>query len=322
MEQQPILFIKHIFNLNFAFFADTMNDTIHYSECPCCKGRHIRKTLLAKDHTVSGELFEIWNCSNCTACFTQNIPSANNIGKYYQSENYISHSDTKKGFINHLYHFVRYRTIKLKRQLVIHARGKKTGNLLDVGAGTGAFAHAMQQAKWKVTALEPDDTARQNAATNYQLVLQGLDSLFQLKENDFDVITLWHVLEHVHDLDSYMTQFKKLLKPSGILVIAVPNYKSGDAKHYAEYWAAYDVPRHLYHFSPYSMELLAEQFYFRVKEYKPMWFDSFYVSMLSEKYKHNKNNVISALWQGLRSNLIAIGDTKKCSSVIYILRSI
>jgi 2-polyprenyl-3-methyl-5-hydroxy-6-metoxy-1,4-benzoquinol methylase len=299
-----------------------MNDTIHYTICPCCKEDHIEKVMLAKDHTVTGELFEIWKCNNCSVRFTQNVPSQEAIAKYYRSEAYVSHSDTKKGFINRLYHFVRSLTVKSKKKLIIKASGKEKGNLLDIGAGTGAFAHAMQRAGWNVTALEPDATARQNALKNYDLSLQDLDSLFQLKEADFDVITLWHVLEHVHDLGGYFIQFKKLLKPTGILVIAVPNYTSYDGVHYAEHWAAYDVPRHLYHFSPHSMDLLAAQYFFRVKEYKPMWFDSFYVSMLSEKYRSGKNNFPKALWNGLRSNAMALGDTKKCSSVIYISKAI
>ncbi len=195
---------------------------------------------------------------------------------------------------------------------------KETGNLLDVGAGTGAFANTMQQAGWKVTALEPDDIARENASNKYGLQLQSPENLFTLEASQFDAITMWHVLEHVHDLHAYLTQFEVILKPGGRLIIAVPNYTSYDAKAYKAFWAAYDVPRHLYHFSPKSMELLGNRKGFTLIDTKPMWFDSFYVSMLSEQYKNGSGNLIGALWNGMISNLKALGDKKKCSSVIYI----
>jgi SAM-dependent methyltransferase len=169
-----------------------------------------------------------------------------------------------------------------------------------------------------VTSLEPDDTARQNAFHKYGLTLQSPDNLFTLEPAQFDAITMWHVLEHVHDLHGYLTQFQKLLKPGGILIIAVPNYTSYDAGSYKEFWAAYDVPRHLYHFSPKSMELLGNGKGFNLSGIRPMWFDSFYVSMLSEKYRNGSGNIIGALWNGLLSNLVTLANKKRCSSVIYI----
>ncbi len=295
-----------------------MAEMITYQTCPACGSASIFPALSVKDYSVTGEVFEIWHCDDCTLRFTQNVPVATSIGKYYQSANYISHSDTEKGFINRLYHLVRNHTLKSKNKLLQKSTKKQTGTLLDIGAGTGAFSNTMQKAGWEVIGLEPDSSARQIALSKYGLILQSTDNLSALSKEKFDVITLWHVLEHVHDLSGYLAQFYKIMLPGGKLIIAVPNYSSYDAKVYKEFWAAYDVPRHLYHFSPKSIEQLASSKGFVLAETKPMWFDSFYVSMLSEKYKNEGGNIIGAVWNGLLSNLKTIGNPKKCSSVIYI----
>ena len=177
----------------------------------------------------------------------------------------------------------------------------------------------MQDAGWQITGLEPDDTARTNAKQLHGLELQSPDQVYQLAPEQFDAITLWHVLEHVHDLQGYLENFHRLLKASGKLIIAVPNYTCKDATAYGAFWAAYDVPRHLYHFSPASMQALAKSKGFQVDQMKPMWFDSVYVSMLSEKCKTGKTNLLPALWIGMLSNANAIGNAANCSSVIYIL---
>ncbi|HWB24535.1 MAG TPA: class I SAM-dependent methyltransferase [Chitinophagaceae bacterium] len=275
--------------------------------------------LKVKDHTVSKEIFEIWHCRACSGRFTQNVPSSAEIGGYYKAEAYVSHTDTSKGLINRMYHVVRNYTLQTKRKLVEKAAGVKKGNLLDVGAGTGAFAAAMQQAGWTVTGLEPDETARGNALTQHKLTLQNPGELFNFSPGSYNVITMWHVLEHVHELHHYLDTFHSLLALDGTLIIAVPNYTSYDAGVYKDFWAAYDVPRHLYHFSPQSMQQLAATHGFTVKQYRPMWFDSFYVCMLSEQYK-NGGGLVKAVWNGLVSNLKAMGDVKKCSSVIYVIK--
>jgi 2-polyprenyl-3-methyl-5-hydroxy-6-metoxy-1,4-benzoquinol methylase len=297
-----------------------MNDVITYQQCPVCKSSKLGFGLSAIDHTVTKELFEIWECMDCTARFTQNVPSASVIGRYYKSQDYISHSDTKKGIINKLYHWVRSYTLLSKKRLVRKLTRLKTGTLLDVGAGTGAFAATMQKGGWRVTGLEPDETARKNAKLQYQLDLSAPAELYLQPAEQFDAITMWHVLEHVHDLHGYLDTFCKILKPQGTLIIAVPNYTSFDADTYAECWAAYDVPRHLYHFSPHSMDILTEQHGMQVVAHKPMWFDSFYVSMLSEQYKNGYNNILAAFWNGWLSNWEAFSDISKCSSVIYVIR--
>jgi 2-polyprenyl-3-methyl-5-hydroxy-6-metoxy-1,4-benzoquinol methylase len=271
-----------------------------------------------EDYTVSHELFEIWECKSCTLRFTQNIPDADAVGAYYQSENYISHSDTSDGFINKLYHTVRSRTLLQKRKLVEKMTGKSAGKILDIGCGTGAFLRTMQEAGWQVTGLEPDATARQKAKELYQLDVESAENLFSLPAETFDAITMWHVLEHVHLLHDYISRTTKLLKPGGKLFIAVPNYTSNDEKVYKQYWAAYDVPRHLYHFSPQAMQKLLELHGININSMKPMWYDSFYVSILSEQYKNGKSNIFKAFINGAVSNIKAMGDVKKCSSLIYV----
>ena len=302
-----------------------MNSIVHYTHCPGCDSSSVKFVLDTKDYSISGRSFSIWECANCTLRFTQDVPDSASIGPYYKSENYISHTNTSMGFVNRLYQIVRKRTLRQKRRLICKTTGKQRGTLLDVGSGTGAFVNEMKQNGWEVTGLEPDEDARRVAKESFHCELKSTDVLLSLPENAFDAITLWHVLEHVHDLKNYLHQFKKLLKPDGRLVIAVPNYTSFDASVYRQYWAAYDVPRHLYHFSPLSMKLLVHKNGMRIIEYKPMWFDSFYVSFLSSKYKNSgqdrqgKTNWLAASWNGFVSNLQALLDKRKCSSVIYII---
>lgn len=288
------------------------------SYCPCCKSLDIIFVLKARDHTVSQEEFEIWRCNNCTLRFTQSAPGKKEISGYYRSEDYISHSDTNKGFVNSLYHKVRKRTLVSKRRLIEHTSGMSRGNILDIGCGTGSFLHTMKEAGWQVTGLEPDETAVTKARELYGLQVQSPETLFTLPPAAFDVITMWHVLEHVHDLEEYINQVRLLLKPGGRIYIAVPNYTCYDQQVYGPYWAAYDVPRHLYHFSPQAMIGFLTRHEVKVAFVRPMLFDSFYVSLLSEKYRSGKNNFIKAFWTGLVSNYKALKDKKKYSSLIYI----
>lgn len=296
-----------------------MKELIHYTHCPVCGSAELKPVLSAKDHTVSSEKFAVLECNQCTLRFTQDVPDAASISPYYKSENYISHTNTSKGLINGLYQSVRKRTLKQKRRLVEKITGVKNGILLDVGSGTGAFASEMKRNGWEVTGLEPDQDARKVAKESFNIELSDISQFYQLPDNSFDAITFWHVLEHVHELQAYMAKLKTLLTEKGRLFIAVPNYTSKDASIYNEYWAAYDVPRHLYHFSPQSMKVLVEKHGMKLLLQKHMWYDSFYVSMLSSKYKSGKTNLITAFFNGLRSNSIALGDVKKCSSVIYII---
>lgn len=296
-----------------------MSIPINYTLCPVCGSAGISKVFKVKDNTASQEYFEIYHCSNCQVRFTQNPPSEASIGDYYKSENYISHTDTSKGVINRLYQTVRNISLNQKRNLIEKTTGLAKGNLLDVGSGTGYFASTMKKAGWNVTGLEPDEGARKVAEQAHSLDLLPVTELFDLPTNNFDAITLWHVLEHVHDVKKYVSAFKKLLNGNGKLFIAVPNYTSYDAKSYGSDWAGYDVPRHLYHFTPKTMQWLMKNEGLKIIDIKPMWFDSFYVSLLSSKYKNGSPNWVGAFWTGLISNIQAMSDVKKCSSVIYII---
>ncbi len=288
------------------------------TSCPGCGSTTIQKVVTTKDFMVTGQEFEIWECSSCTLRFTQAIPTETEIGAYYQSESYVSHTDTQKGLINKLYHRVRKITLKGKQKLVesVPHTGKQ---LLDIGAGTGAFADYMRKQGWQVSGIEADESARKKAAELYGLTLYANPELFYLQQNHYDIITLWHVLEHVHTLHEYLEQIKKILANNGTLLIAVPNYTSYDAALYKEHWAAYDVPRHLYHFSPGSMRALLKKHELKLRAIKPMWFDSFYVSLLSEKYKTGKQSAIKGFWNGFISNSKALSNKERCSSIIYVI---
>jgi len=293
---------------------------IHYMHCPVCGSANLENKLQARDHTVSNELFWIVECKDCSLRFTQDVPDDVDIAPYYKSDEYISHSNTKKGLVNQLYHLVRKRTLSQKRKLVQRATGLENGNLLDIGSGTGAFIHEMKDHGWKTTGLVPDSDARQIAKESYNVELNESGLLYRLPDSWYDAVTLWHVLEHVHALHEYLDLFHTLLKEGGSLIIAVPNYTSYDATVYSGAWAAYDVPRHLYHFSPKSMKHLLHRHGFKIKNYRPMWFDSFYISLLSEKYLTGKNRPFKAFLTGFISNLHALQKTRKCCSIIYVAK--
>ena len=290
---------------------------IHYTQCPVCHSTNFQLVLSARDHTVSKDKFTIWQCGNCSLRFTQDVPPQEEIGKYYRSEDYISHSDTQKGLVNSLYHQVRKITLNTKRSWVKRATGRSEGTLLDIGAGTGAFLNHMRSTGWKVEGVEPDPKAIEVAERRYKLTLNSPAELFGYADARFDAITMWHVLEHVHQLQEYIVQLKKLLKEDGVLLIAVPNYTSDDAAYYGEFWAAYDVPRHLYHFSPAAMKMLLQAHGFEICRLHPMWFDSFYVSLLSEKYKTGRSNLLTGFIKGFQSNLKAMKNTRLASSIVY-----
>ncbi len=292
--------------------------SVHYTACPVCGSGRLKAALHAKDYTVSGREFEIWECDDCHLRFTQDAPAAGAIGPYYQSPDYISHTDSSEGLLNRLYHFVRKRTLADKRRnSSANASGLKAGELLDIGSGTGAFVQHMQQSGWQATGLEPDETTRQRAAALYKISLLPAEAFFNIPAGSFQVITMWHVLEHVHELHPYMAQLKKLLKPGGRIFIAVPNYTAYDAAVYHNYWAAYDVPRHLYHFSPESMKRLLAVHGLQLQSAKQMPYDSFYISFLSEKYR--QGNFVRGFFVALLSNIKALIKRERCSSLIYII---
>lgn len=274
------------------------------------------KFLTVKDYSVSKETFVLLYNKEYDLLKTHPFPNIDLLPKYYESEDYISHTDGKRTFFEKLYHLVKKRAIKNKVKL-INSYHKNKGILLDVGCGTGDFLVEAQSQGWKVTGYEPNEAAKK--LTNSKDV-STIDNLVSLSSNSFDVITLWHVLEHVPNLEEYIKNLKKLLKPSGTLIVAVPNYKSYDAIYYKRHWAAYDVPRHLWHFSKKSIKRLFSDVDMNLACVLPMWFDSFYVSMLSEKNKTGKINFIKAFFIGLRSNCVGLFK-KEFSSHIYVLKN-
>jgi 2-polyprenyl-3-methyl-5-hydroxy-6-metoxy-1,4-benzoquinol methylase len=284
--------------------------------CPVCKNNGFSDFLTCKDYTASKESFNLVTCNACKFVFTNPRPKQDEIGRYYQVENYISHTGTQTGLVNKLYHFARKFTLTQKLKLV-NSLSKK-GSLLDIGCGTGNFLQVVKNDDWKVTGVEPDPAARKLAIETCGENIHEEEFLNQENINKYDIITMWHVLEHVHELDKRLIQLKKLLQPSGRLIVAVPNCASKDAAHYKAFWGAYDVPRHLYHFTPKDIKKLFESNLFEVEKILPMKLDAFYVSILSEKYKGG--NMLSGIWQGLRSNLHAANNFGTYSSQMYIIK--
>ncbi len=268
-----------------------------------------------KDYSVSKESFELVYDSEYDLFKTVPIPQ--NLEKYYQSEDYISHTDGKRSLFEKVYHWVKQYTLSQKERL-ISSYIRTKGNLLDIGAGTGDFLAYAISKKWKVTGIEPSSTAKELAQKKGVPFVEGTE---ELSDNSFDVITMWHVLEHVENLDNQLSELHRICKPGGYIIIAVPNFKSYDANYYNEFWAAYDVPRHLWHFSKTAIEKLFSEKGMKLKKVHPMYFDSFYVSLLSEKYKTGKMNYIRAFIIGLLSNLKGI-FSKEFSSHIYVLKNI
>lgn len=276
------------------------------------------KFLKVKDHSVSGEEFDLVFNQHLDILETFPQPKADKLPEYYKSEDYISHTDTRRNLLEQVYHIIRKRALKKKLSL-INSFQNETKNLLDIGCGTGDFLKTAKENNWKVSGIEPNPDARKIANSKTKNSVYDIAQLLEFEPNSFDVITLWHVLEHLPNLDEHLQIFNRLLKLNGHLVIAVPNFKSYDAEYYKSFWAAYDVPRHLWHFSQTGMKRLVEKLGFNLQTNRPMMFDAFYVSLLSEKYKRGFMNPFMAFWIGLRSNLKA-NRSGEHSSVIYVFK--
>ncbi|MBV7269141.1 class I SAM-dependent methyltransferase [Winogradskyella luteola] len=279
--------------------------------------------LHVKDHSVSGEEFQLLYNDELDMLETYPQPKSEKLSEYYKSEDYISHTDTKRNLLEKVYHVVRVISLKRKMKLinsfVLKSSTANKRTLLDIGCGTGDFLETAQKDNWQISGIEPNKNARQIANSKTNNSVFEIEHLANLKANSFDVITLWHVLEHLPNLEMHTNVFKHLLKPNGTLVIAVPNFKSYDAEYYKNFWAAYDVPRHLWHFSKTSIKELFKKENMVLMKTLPMTFDSYYVCLLSEKYRSGFMNPIKAFWIGWRSNLKA-KRTKEYSSHIYVLK--
>jgi len=295
-----------------------MESVTYCPVCGCDKSSHVLRTI---DYTVSHEEFSLSQCEQCSLRFTLNVPSSDNIGRYYQSEQYISHTDSKQGLFNKLYQLVRNYSLVSKRSTVSKYANKKSGMILDYGCGTGSFLNEMKLNGWAIKGIEPDAGAAQKAQMLTGCEIGNPSSLDAIENDSIDVISLWHVLEHVHELHPTVKTLKQKLRTNGVMFVAVPNYQSFDAAYYNRFWAAYDVPRHLYHFSQKSMAILMEANRLKIVDILPMWFDSFYVSLLSEKYKKNPLGPIVAFFIGMISNVIALVKGN-CSSVIYVIKPV
>ncbi|HTE34222.1 MAG TPA: class I SAM-dependent methyltransferase [Chryseolinea sp.] len=290
----------------------------HVTECPICAGTVFNKFLTIQDYSVTRETFDIIRCTSCQFLITSPIPA--DLDRYYQSSSYVSHATKPKSLIDKIYHLVRRFTLRWKVNLIKKRTTAHPLRVLDYGCGTGDFLTACQAQGWEIAGVEPSAAARAVAAERTRSTIAS--DLKQLKSDNFHVITLWHVLEHVSDLNGILQQLKDKLTPTGIIFIAVPNHNSNDAKHYQQTWAAYDVPRHLWHFSQDTMHLLLAKHQLKLVSTVPMKLDSFYVSMLSEKYLHGQPSPITmarGLLQGMQSNIKA-RKKYEYSSLIYIVR--
>ena len=272
--------------------------------------------IKVKDHSVSKENFELLLDEELQLLKTSPQPSLEKLPSYYESDDYISHTDGKRSLFEKIYHFIKRKAILDKVRLITSLQNQK-GSLLDIGAGTGDFLLEAKKQHWNTIGIEPSEKAKGIAI---QKGIAFAENLASLPDHSFDVITMWHVLEHVPDLENQIAVLKRLLKPNGTIIIAVPNFKSYDAKYYGAYWAAYDAPRHLWHFSKTAIEKLFRKQNIKLVKVLPMVFDSFYVSLLSEKYKNGKMNFINGFWTGLQSNLKAKRNSEY-SSHIYILKN-
>ncbi len=286
-------------------------------QCPICNGQDFKNFIICEDHTVSHESFVITQCANCDFLITNPRPSSNQIGKYYHSEDYISHTNKSNSLINIIYKIARNFTLRGKLKLINKLNTEKS--ILDYGCGTGFFLDYCKKNNWKVTGIEPDENARKLATDN---VGENIYPTLNTKEHPkkYDIITLWHVLEHVHNLTELLDDLKSILKKDGYLIIAVPNSASLDANIYKENWAAYDVPRHLYHFNQLTFNELIKYQGYKLVDTHPMKLDAYYVSMLSEKQQNAKNNHLKAIINGWKSNAWASKNDNNYSSLIYVLK--
>ena len=286
--------------------------------CPLCGNENFTHFLSARDHFLSRESFTIVQCHNCNLKFTNPRPDESVMPRYYESEEYISHDTRQKSLLHSLYKFARNIAVRNKYNII---RKYSNGfSLLDIGCGTGEVLNYCSKKNFQTTGIEPSEKARNFAATNYGLQIFDESHLDHLPDHSYHVITMWHVLEHVHNLNARLKKIHDLLIPGGALIVAVPDCDSWDAKKYGDYWAAYDLPRHLYHFSQETIKTLMAKNDFRVQKIIPMKMDAFYISLLSHKYLSGRQNYFKAIFNGIRSDMHAGKNNRDYSSLIYICK--
>lgn len=292
----------------------------YYLKCPLCDSESTGLHFQTVDFFLSNEPFTLFKCGSCGFIFTQDHPDERIIGRYYASDDYLSHNNSAKGFSSSIYRLTRSLMLKKKRGIIRKFTGLKSGNLLDIGSGTGHFISEMKMAGWQVQGIEINDKARGYAAVSLGVDVISPEQISSLPASSFDCITMWHVLEHFQEPFRYASEISRLLKPGGTCVTALPNCASFDAEYYRKFWAAYDVPRHLWHFSPSTFKLFAEKAGFIVRKIRSLPLDVFYISMLSEKYRGGNlyflNGIIKGIWFSAR----AIFRIQKRSSLIFFLQ--
>jgi SAM-dependent methyltransferase len=295
---------------------------VHHYVCPLCSSEKIALHFSCNDHFISRKDFAILKCSDCGFLFTQDYPEESEIGAFYVSEEYISHSDISKGLSNKLYQIARTIMLSRKKVLVEKITGLKIGKILDIGSGTGYFAATMKRVGWMVRGIEINEKARDFSITNFGLEVDPPQSITAYESNSFDCITLWHVLEHFHDPFKYISEISRLLKTGAVCVVALPNCSSYDANHYKRFWAAWDVPRHLWHFNPATFRLFSEKSGFILENLKILPLDVFYISLLSERYKGSGMAFFKAMSKAFIFSFRSFFNKERSSSVIYLLRKL
>ena len=293
---------------------------IIHNICPLCSSERISFHLKSNDHLLGREEFDICKCQECGFIFTNGYPDEKSIAGYYESDDYISHNDRAKGFLNQIFLVARNFMLHRKKRVVENTTGIKNGKILDIGCGTGYFAGTMKKAGWDVTGIEPNRKAMEFGKEHFALRIIGPEKISELPSASFDCITMWHVLEHFHDPFNYVAEIKRLLKAGGVCICALPNCSSFDAQHYGEEWAAYDVPRHLWHFTPGTFSLFAGKTELQITGIKSLPLDVFYISILSEKNKGSDFYFIKGLINGTWFALRSLFSKNKSSSLIYILK--
>ncbi|MGQ9619505.1 MAG: methyltransferase domain-containing protein [Bacteroidales bacterium] len=295
---------------------------VYYNQCPVCGNNDISFFMECRDHLLTGESFPIYHCPECFLNFTQAHPDENEENIYYESQKYIPHSDSDKSFTGKLYYAIRRIMLRRKKSLVLAQTKKRIGSLLDFGSGTGHFAATMKKSGWNVTGIELNEKARKYSSDNFGITAISPHNIASLPSGYFDCITFWHVLEHLQNLSETTFEIKRLLKPDGVVLIALPNNTSSDSNYYRNFWAAYDVPRHLWHFNPVSFISFAARSGFEVKLMKGLPFDVFYISILSEKYRGSRIAFLSGLIKGIIFYILSLFDFRLSSSIVYIIKPI
>jgi 2-polyprenyl-3-methyl-5-hydroxy-6-metoxy-1,4-benzoquinol methylase len=284
--------------------------------CPWCKSENARSYIKLQDYFLTNDAFEVMECQSCHLLFTTPRPTPDKIDAYYQSEKYYSHQENKNGFIPHIYEAVK--TVNLKNKLRMATHGIENGKILDIGCGVGDFLFKAKQSGWKVTGIEPSPNASKIASHKLQSQILLPSQISSLEDESFNLITMWHVLEHVDDLNAQIKELHRLLKPNGRLVLALPNFMSYDADYYKDKWAAWDVPRHLNHFCRSSMDSVFSSSWKKENVEKLLW-DSYYISFLSEQYEGHSLALLRGVFRGFVSNWKA-KKTGEYSSLVYFYR--